>query len=100
MPQLIKLILLAVLGIVVAGFLLLGLCIALLSMLWSLVRGKKPTMFTVFQQFRQASAQFGQARWGRPTSPASAANADIVDVQAREVRPVLAALDANRDTPQ
>jgi len=96
MQLLTKLIFLAVLGIVVAGFLLLGLCIALLSVLWSLVRGKKPAMFTVFQHFRQASAQFGQARWARPTTHANAANADIVDVQAHEVHTPVAVLNGSQ----
>jgi hypothetical protein len=42
-------------------------------------------MFTVFQYFRQASRQFGQGIWTGP-----AANpADVVDVQAHEVHPVL-----------
>ncbi len=73
-------------GLVVAGFLLLGISVALLSVLWSLLRGKKPAMFTVFQTFQQASRQF--RRGASPGAPRSAA-ADVVDVQAHEVRPAL-----------
>lgn len=53
--------------------------IALLSVVWSLLRGRKPAAFTVFNQFRQASQQFrtGQWRgsnvseWGHPKSSMS-----------------------------
>ena len=92
---------LAVLGSFVLGLLLLGIVAALLSVLWSLVRGKRPALFTVFQFFQRASRPFGQRPGAMPPStpdsaaagmrwPRSAANADdVVDVQAHEVRPSL-----------
>jgi len=37
--------------------------IALLSVVWSLLRGRKPAAFTVFSQFRQTSQQFRTGHW-------------------------------------
>ena len=73
-------------GLLVLAFVLLGLAVALLSVLWSLLRGRRPAMFTVFQTFRQASQQFGRAG-SRTAGHAGADPSDVVDVQAREVRP-------------
>jgi hypothetical protein len=85
MRRLFQLVLMLFIGGFVLGVLVFGICVALLSVLWSLLRGRKPAMFTVFQYFRQASRQFGQGIWTGP-----AANpADVVDVQAHEVHPVL-----------
>lgn len=92
-----RLLAVAVLGAVVLSLLLAGIAVALLSVLWSLLRGKRPAMFTVFQSFRQMSRQFGRGPAGSPQSgPArepggesTAGPGDVVDVQAREVRPQL-----------
>ena len=65
----------------VLAFFLLALGVAMLSLLWSLLTGRKPAAIAVFRQFHQASRQFG-ARKGRG---ADAAQADVVDVQAREM---------------
>ena len=70
-------------GLLVLALLLVGIGVALLSVLWSLLRGKKPAMLTVFQALRRASRPLGRA--GRQAPVADAA--DIVDVQAHEVRP-------------
>lgn len=74
------------LACVLLGLLLLAACVALLSVLWSLVRGKRPAMFTVFHAFRQAARPLGQrpaaAPWTRPVTGGD----DVVDVQAHEVR--------------
>ena len=79
-----RLVTMALLGAVVLSLLLLGVCAALLSVLWSLLRGKKPAMFAVFQTFRQASHQFrpGSGPWSAPAQDPG----DVVDVQAHEVR--------------
>jgi hypothetical protein len=73
--SLIKLLLVVFAFAMVIGLLLVGLVVALLSILWSLVRGRKPSAATVFHRFSQTSQQF------RKRSDA----ADIVDVQAHEV---------------
>lgn len=73
------------LAIFVACFLLLGLGVALASVVWSLLRGRKPAMFTVFQYFHQASKQFGQGTWTGRAPERSEVAPDIVDVQAHEV---------------
>ena len=98
--SLIRLALALLLGLVVAGFVLLGIGVALLSVLWSLLRGKRPAMFTVFRTFQQASRQFrgaaGPAR--RPMAAAKGANGtDVVDVQAHEVQPVTPALSTRTE---
>ncbi|RFO95570.1 hypothetical protein DIC66_17350 [Rhodoferax lacus] len=80
-----RLLMVAMLGALVLGILAFGLCAALLSVLWSLLRGKKPAMFTVFQTFRQASQPFRQGF--QKAAPAS--QGDVVDVQAHEVRQAL-----------
>ena len=97
-----RLLTLLLLGGLVLGLLLLGISVALLSVLWSLLRGKKPAMFTVFQAFTQAARQFrrwprsgagsassatpGAGPWANPGS-SPAGPGDVVDVQAHEVRP-------------
>ena len=72
----------ALLGSLVLGLLLLGITVALLSVLWSLVRGKRPAMFTVFRTFPQATRTFG--RTNSPVNPG-----EVVDVQAHEVHTAL-----------
>lgn len=71
----------ALLAAVVLSVLALAVCAALLSVLWSLLRGRKPAMVSVFQSVRQMSPSFAQARPGalRPGPD------DVVDVQAREI---------------
>lgn len=75
MRSLIKLLLVAFAFAMVIGILLLGLVVAVLSIVWSLVRGRKPSAVTVFQRFSQTSQQFRQRT----------NTADVVDVQAHEV---------------
>ncbi len=84
-----KLALLAFVSLMVAGFLVLGLIAALFALLWALLTGRKPTAWTTFVRFRQASQQFRQGVWQRQNGAAAAASpdtADIVDVQVKEVR--------------
>jgi hypothetical protein len=75
-------------ALLVLAFVLLGLGVALLSVLWSLLRGRKPAMVTVFQTFRQASQQFGRGARQMPGSAPPSAS-EVVDVEAYEVRPGL-----------
>jgi hypothetical protein len=71
---LLKLALLALTLLFLLGLLLIGLVAAVFILLWSLLTGRKPALWTAFSLFRQASHQF------RPQ-----ASADVVDVQAHEV---------------
>ena len=71
---LLKLALLALTLLFLVGLLLIGLVAAVFIVLWSLLTGRRPALWTAFSLFRQASHQF------RPQ-----ANADVVDVQAHEV---------------
>ena len=90
--SLIKLVLIASAAVVVAGVLLIGLSAALITLVWSLLTGRKPAAFTTFMRFRNASRHFQNRGWPERTAPAgstSAAHADIVDVQAHEVRSAL-----------
>ena len=83
---LIKLVLIASAAIVVTGVLLVGLSAALLTLVWCLLTGRKPAAYTTFMRFRQASRQFQNAGWPGRAAPTTQSNADIVDVQAHEVR--------------
>lgn len=77
------------LALLVVSVLLLGVVAAILSTVWSLLRGRKPALFTTFMRFRQASSQFQDAM-RRPYSANSgpyppAGVGDVVDVQAKEL---------------
>lgn len=78
-----RLLTMALLGTLVLSVLALGVCAALLSVLWSLLRGRKPAMLSVFQGFRQVSRQYRRSTWSAP----AASPGEVVDVQAHEVRP-------------
>ncbi|NVO04848.1 MAG: hypothetical protein HXX19_02275 [Rhodoferax sp.] len=85
--SLLKLVLLASATIVVLGLLLIGLSAALLTLVWSLLTGRKPAAFTTFMRFREASRQFQSRAWSAGGTPAARQpDDDIVDVQAHEVR--------------
>jgi hypothetical protein len=61
----------------------------LITIVWSLLRGRRPAVFTTVSRFRQASQHLRQGRWPGNGAPSPAANSDVVDVQAHEVREVL-----------
>jgi hypothetical protein len=86
--SLFKLALFAFLSVLVATILLIGLSAALLALLWSLLRGRKPAGLQTLMRFHQASRQF---RGGNGSAaPARASHeADVVDVQAHEVHKAL-----------
>ena len=84
-----KLVLLAFAVTVIAGILLIGLSAALLTLIWSLLTGRKPAALQTFMRFRQTSQQFRAGVWPgapAPSSRSSQNSTDIVDVQAHEVR--------------
>lgn len=70
--------------------------VALVSLLWVLLKalltGRKPAFVITFQRFNQARQQFKRGGFGAAASSAaggfgySAPAADVVDVQAHEVR--------------
>jgi predicted tellurium resistance membrane protein TerC len=89
MRGLIRVVFIGLTGVFVLVILLGALCAALLAVVWSLLMGRKPTLFTVTSRFRQASEQFrGGSRMSR-SAHHSAESTDVVDVQAHEVREVL-----------
>lgn len=83
MAGLLRVLLLALSAVFVVSLIVAGLFVVLVSVLWSLVRGRKPAVFHIYTQFRDASRRFhGAAFTPRPTQ---ASTEDIVDVDAREV---------------
>lgn len=70
-----------------------------LNVLWSLLRGRKPALFTTYTRLRQASQQFraaGGKRAGGFTQPMPG---DVVDVQANEVPEQVLPLPRASDKP-
>ena len=66
-----------------------GLGAALLTLVWSLLTGRKPAAYTTFTRFRDASRQFRGGAWPGAAAPMRSNPEDIVDVQAHEVRGAL-----------
>jgi hypothetical protein len=85
----IRLVLVGFAATMVLCMLLVGIVATLLTLLWSLLTGRKPAAYSTFVHFRDASRQF-QERTRASHGKASAGNSsDIVDVQAHEVRNVI-----------
>ena len=91
----IKLAFLAFTVLFVLTVLAIGITVALLTVLWSLLTGRKPALVANFTRFRQAAQPFAPGAWSRQAAHDKAADTDVVDVQAREVP---AALGANGRT--
>jgi uncharacterized membrane protein len=74
---------------VIASVLVLGLTVAMFSILWSLLTGRRPAVFTVIRPFQQASQQFREKAWASGSAAGNAGSgvpaSEVVDVQAREV---------------
>lgn len=88
--RVLKLVLLVWVSLLALSVLVVVLAAVAVSVLFSLLRGRKPALFTTFTQFRQASQQFRAGGWNRAGGFAQPAAADVVDVQAHEVgEPVL-----------
>lgn len=86
----IKLVFGLALAIFVLSLLLAVLVVVLVSSLWALLNGRKPTPVVMFQHFRQASQRYTGGVWpGRPGAGRAAGRGtvegDVVDVQAHEV---------------
>ena len=71
-------------------FVLVVFCIGLLAVLVAVIRflltGRKPAVVTTFSRFNQAAQQFRPGRWSKQGAGAATDAADIVDVQAHEIR--------------
>lgn len=87
--SLIKLLLVMIAFAVIFFILAVGLAVAVLSIVWSLLRGRKPAGVAVFQRFHKTSQQF------RTRGTPSENSADIVDIQAHEVRTYLSEADSS-----
>jgi hypothetical protein len=83
---LIKLGLMVFVAALLLGLLLVGMLVALSLVLWSLLRGRRPALFSAFSFFRQASSQLREGAWANSHR---ADTSEVVDVQAHEVRAVL-----------
>ena len=77
--------LMALTVVFVLGVLCIGLVLALALVIRFLLTGRKPAVFTTYTRFTQAAQQF---RPGHATE-VSPDSADVVDVQAHEVRSAL-----------
>lgn len=88
MRRLFKWVFLAVVSLSALVILFTGLLFALVVAILSLLTGRKPAIFTTLSRVRAFSEQVRAGSFGAPGTHA-AANDDVVDVQAREVRPEL-----------
>ena len=88
----IKLVFLVLTAVFVLAVLAIGITVALLTVIWALLSGRRPALVTNFTRFRQAAQPFGPKAWTRPAAPPKPQDTEVVDVQAREVP---AALDAD-----
>lgn len=83
----VKLVLLVFAAVFALSVLCAGLLVVAVLMLRYLVTGRKPAVVTTFSRFNQAAQQFRPGF--RPDAAPRADAADIVDVEAHEVRTVL-----------
>lgn len=87
-----KLVLLAAAAVFGLSLLFVGLLSMAFVLLKALLTGRKPAFVTTFQRFNQARQQFRRGGFGAASSTAAggfghhATVADVVDVQAHEVR--------------
>lgn len=86
---LIKLALIAITILFVLGVLCIGLVLVLAAVIRYVLTGRKPAVVTTFTQFRQAAQQFRPGQWTGRGASAPHDSAEVVDVQAHEVHPVL-----------
>ena len=81
----IKLAFLVFTAVFVLAVMTIGIIVALLTVIWALLSGRRPALVTNFTRFRQAAQPFGPKAWARPSAHAQPQDAEVVDVQAREV---------------
>lgn len=83
----VKVVLLALTAVFVVSVLCIGLALVVGLVLRYVLTGRKPAVVTTFSRFNQAAQQFRPGF--RPASATPPGGADIVDVEAHEVRAVL-----------
>ena len=83
------------LGLLVGALLLVGIAFALISVAWSLLRGRKPALVVSFKNFRRMAKGFGNRHWTGHDQSAGHPPTDIVDVEAHEIRPTLIRQDGS-----
>jgi hypothetical protein len=86
---LLKVALIAVSALLVLAVLCIGLLFAATMVIRFVVTGRRPTMTSTFGHFQHATQRFRPRPWSGQGSQGSSNSADVVDVQAHEVRPVL-----------
>jgi hypothetical protein len=85
----IKVVLLAMTVVFVLGVLCIGLILVLAHVIRFLLTGRKPAVFSTYTRFTQAAQQFRPGKWPGHATEVSPDSADVVDVQAHEVRSAL-----------
>lgn len=88
----VKLVFLVLATVFVLAVLALGITVAVLTVIWALLSGRRPALFTNFMRFRHAARSFGPKTWSRQSASLHTLDVNVVDVQAHEVP---AALDAH-----
>lgn len=86
--SIIKLVLVVVTAAIVFAVMAIGMVVALVLVLWSLLKGRRPTLFTHFMRFRQTARAFSYGAGSNPAGQASRGDLEVLDVQAREVHAV------------
>ena len=94
----VKLVLLVFAAVFALGMLFAGLVVVLVMVLRYLLTGRKPAVVTTFTRFNQAARQFRPGARPSTNSAARPDNADVVDVEAHEVRSVLSAPNPSKTT--
>lgn len=79
----------ALFGAIFLMLLLVGGLGMLALMVWSLITGKRPVAFVRFSDILRASNGFRDGSWPPARAHPQDANANVVDVQAHEVRSTL-----------
>jgi hypothetical protein len=71
----------------IISLIFLAIVATVVTVLWSLLTGRKPAAYTTFMRFRQTAQQVRQGGWAARGGPgfADAPPDDVVDVQAHEV---------------
>lgn len=85
----VKVALLALTVLFALGVLCIGLTLALVAVIRYLLTGRKPAVFATFTRFNQTAQQFRPGNWPGAGARNVHDNADVVDVQAHEVRTAL-----------
>ena len=93
----VKLVLLVFAAVFALSMFAAGLVVVLVMVLRYLLTGRKPAVVTTFTRFNQAARQFRPGFRPGATSTERPVSADIVDVEAHEVRAVLSAPKPAKD---